>query len=281
MVADRVVPITQLRRRYIRLKSPGVSTEQRQRECGALVADAAPLVCEFVSAIGDWRTYDNRLEDFYPRKGRRIPKSRGAVVVTDLLSKNGPLSVPALQPYAFRYLHREVSPFRTTRGHFDDGTLASRSGLGGIDYVALLEAQPAVPILGEIKVGGDADAYYAFVQLLTYLSELSSEAQTARASQLLFDGVVGFPARYDLHILLADYNDRGKKGPLVEATRSLVARFRAALSSTQAPQVLGRVLCLRMNTKAFTGSLDLLWCVTAFGLEDAYLHIPGRDPLAD
>lgn len=72
----------------------------------------------------------------------------------------------------------------------------------------------------EKKVNSDADAYYAIVQLLTYLSELSSDAQTTRASRFLFNSGLEVPARYDLHILLGDYNNRRKKGPLAEATKS-------------------------------------------------------------
>src|SRR5437867_1755115 len=139
----RAVPITRLRQRYRRLGQRGVSTRQRHEECDQLTTEVTPLLCEFLEAVHLMERYDNRREGFYPSKGRLSSEDRhrdaGTVVVTNRLRK-GPVVVPALAPYVFRYLQREVNPLRTTRGRFVDGTPATRSGKGGIDYLALLEA---------------------------------------------------------------------------------------------------------------------------------------------
>lgn len=263
--ASRTVPITGLRNHYLRIGRPGVSTRKRLEECDQLAADATPLLDEFLDAVRELEIYDNRKEGFYPRKGRLDPQDRrrdkGTTDVTECL-RRGPVTVRGVDaPYEFTYLHREVNPLRTTRGKFVDGTAATRSGKGGIDYVALLAGSPPSPILGEIKFGGDKDVYYAFVQLLTYLSEISSVAQAERANKFLFEGKLVVPSRFDVHILLWDYNDRGNdKKKIIESTRRLATAFKAGLTaSVGARHPLGRVLCLRPTTQEFAGSLDLVW----------------------
>ena len=262
--ATRAVPITRLRQRYLRLGKRGVSTGRRHKECEQLAGEVTPLLDEFLEAVRELERYDSRSEGFDPGKGRLDPKERkrnsGTVVVTNCLAAAHPISVPNLAPYEFEYLHREVNPLRTTRGKFVDGTPATRSGKGGIDYVALLDGRSPTPILGEIKFKSDKDAYYAFVQLLTYLSELSSKAQFTRANKFLFKCKLVYPVRFDLHILLWEYNDRGEKGPIIDSTYQLAVAFKARLTAAMgASCTLGRVLCLRNPPEAFAGTLNLVW----------------------
>lgn len=255
---ERTIPNTQLRHRYHALKKRGVSTAERSRRCSALIADPSVLANEYAEALRDWRRYDLRGEPFYTTSTRKAPRSKGTGLVTELLKKED-VTLRSNDGYAFRYIHREVSPQRTPRGAFADGKPASASGLGGVDYVALTTRGHSVPILGEIKFRADADPFYAFVQLLTYLSELASEAQTARASRFLFDDLIRYPTRWDLHILLADFNDRGERGPLIPLTCQLATGFRAALAAHAEASTLGRILCLRMETGSFRGSVELAW----------------------
>jgi len=260
----RAVPITCLRKRYDRLGQTGVSTRERHNECTQLAREVTPLLDEFLDAVHDLESYDNRCEGFYPEEGRLDPKARkpdgGTGVVTDRLAAHHPVAVSKLVLYEFEYMHREVNPLRTTRGKFVDGTPATPTGKGGIDYVALLDGRSPTPILGEIKVGSDKDAYYAFVQLLTYLSELSSKAQITRANKFLFNSRLVDPVRFDLHIMLWNYNDRGQKGPIIDATCRLAATFKARLAAAVgASSTLGQVLCLRDPPGTFAGALDLVW----------------------
>ncbi len=260
--ATRTVPITRLRQRYLRLGKRGVSTGKRHEECEQLAGEVAPLLEEFLEAVHLMKSYGNRKEDFYPR-GTRVSKRRkqGTVGVTDLLER-GPVAVPELAPYVFQYLHREVNPLRTTHAGMVRGARAPWSGAGGLDYVGLLQGEPLTPILGEIKVGSDKDAYYAFVQLLTYLSELSSKAQFTRANRFLFRKRLVYPVRFDLHILLWDYNDRGQRGPVIDSTCRLAAAFKARLAAAVgASCTLRRVLCLRNPSGSFAGALNLVWSV--------------------
>ncbi len=234
----------------------------------AIVLDVIPLRNEFVDAVTACASYDLRDEPFFPQDptGRVAPdfrKSTGTVVITDTFSKLAAIRIAARTPYAFRYIEREISPLRTPRGRYADGDLASKSGAGGVDYVGVVDAdgdRPCIPVLGEIKRGGDKDTFYAFLQLLTYLSEIASAPQTARASRFLFQGRLPPRTRWDLHVLLADFNPRSAAEPLIESTRRLVTSFKAALaSSSDHAAILGRVSCLHMNTATFDGELALAW----------------------
>jgi len=119
---------------------------------------------------------------------------------------------------------------------------------GGIDYVAIVEGPPVVPVIGEVKAGNDGDAFYAFVQLLTYLAWMCPEAQLARATTHLFRQSLPSPTRWDLHLLLCDRNKRSAKERLVGPTEELAQRFSQEVRFRMAEQTpLGRILCLRMG----------------------------------
>lgn len=248
----RDVPKTPLRHRYERLGS--LSTHERRVECERLARNPAELVGEFLDAVCSMQEFDNRGEAFYPgeRTRKAAPVLRGAVEVMQRLV-DVPIVVRDLPGYTFRIRHREVPPLRATRAG------ARSSGSGGIDYVALREAL-AIPILGEIKVRSDRDPYYAFVQLLTYLSEMCSPGQIARARSHLFTPDLPERPRYDLHILLVDFMDRGRKGPIIGATHRLADAFRSQLADCAGIEHgLGEILCLKMSTSGFAGTVDLLW----------------------
>ena len=90
--------------------------------------------------------------------------------------------------------------------------------------------------------------------------ELSSKAQFTRANRFLFKRRLVYPARFDLHILLWDYNDRGQKGPIINDTCRLATAFKARLTAAVgASCTLGRVLCLKEPPGTFAGALDLVW----------------------
>lgn len=87
----------------------------------------------------------------------------------------------------FRYLEREISPLRG-------------SGLERRSMDLLLLNEDGTPILGELKRGPDSLPYYALIQLLVHLVELSSASQRRRLVAL------GVPpdkrnARMDLYLL--------------------------------------------------------------------------------
>lgn len=252
-------PSTRLRQRYNRIGAREFSTKDRLDECLALLEDPLALAREYLDAVEALAQYDNSGEGFLPSAARGGPqKSAGALKVVAALEAGKTVRVAGCPDYAFAYMQREVGPLRTT------GIRQAKSGHGGIDYVARIESPSRGGVLGEIKHDGDKDAYYAFVQLLTYLSEMNSPAQRRRASRFLFDDDPEAPgtAPWDLHILLADYNDRGPaKNQLITATRTLAAAVKREVGRLGPDTArLGRTLCLRMHLATFDGTLDLEWC---------------------
>ena len=254
-----------MRSRYATLKSQDMNVAKRTAACDELLADVSPLVDDFVSAVRAWRTssYDLRGEPFYPSGSRGVStQTSGTIMVIDKLKKHALISVTAESPSSFAFVDREISPARTPDGTYSHGRKATTTGRGGIDYVARTLGATPTPILGEIKVEGDKDAFYAFIQLLTYVSELCSEAQAARARKHLFQDMVNCSASWDLHILLADFdNVRSQRHPLIERTHQLAKKFKATLASRGERSPVGRIRCLRMTTATFNGSLDETWAV--------------------
>lgn len=151
--------------------------------------------------------------------------------------------------YSYKVIARQVPPLR------EAGNDRPHSGRGGVDYVGIAGRSP---VLGEIKLGGDQNPFYALIQLLVYLSEMATEPQIERAKKHLFGEaqVIDPSPSFDLHILLADFNDRGSKGKLISATNQLVTGFRGELL-VRNPSVgarLGNILCMKLETCLATGA---------------------------
>jgi hypothetical protein len=124
-------------------------------------------------------------------------------------------------------------------------------------------------VLGEVKCGDDKTPFYAFIQLLTYLSEMATANQIARANKHHeLELAVSFPQKFDLHILLVDhqaFKPASTKHGLIASTHLLAKRFIEQLRTkySSAADVVGHVLCLRMTADAFgqdaTVSFECLW----------------------
>jgi hypothetical protein len=194
------------------------------------------LATFFAKALAENQSF-NQIEQAFVPSDRSDKKGRNPV--TEVLEKTSPVCVPipGTAPYAFTFLQRELMHLRATR-------LAEQPGKAWIDYVAKADDQP---ILGEVKWKNDENPFYAFIQLLTYLSEMATPNQIARAKRhkLFGDSLPDNPA-FDLHILLANFNDRGEKGKLIDPTRILASAFKERLQSDHAPvsACLGRIICL-------------------------------------
>lgn len=99
------------------------------------------------------------------------------------------------------------------------------------------------------------------------MSEMATESQIDRARKHLFGDaqVIDQSPSFDLHILLADFNDRGSKGELIPATERLVGNLRDQLlvRHPSAGVRLGNVLCMKLSTGLATGSesdkIELCW----------------------
>jgi hypothetical protein len=223
--------------------------------CEDLIRRAATLAKCFAEAVERNSAFDNRVQPFLTEaalaeREASGPDDSNEYRVIALLRDRGDVEVDGVpEGYIFRYIARQVPPLRMA------GADRRHSGKGRIDYIARMGY---TPILGEVKCNGDQNAFYAFIQILTYLSEVATTNQVERANRhnAFGNGVVIHPP-FDLHILLADRNPKSKTEEIVEATRELAIAFRRALARHHgAANVLGRILCLGLDTSRFRQSAD-------------------------
>jgi hypothetical protein len=172
-----------------------------------------------------------------------IPGTRGNQAgrnpVANVMAKAPRLKVTTSseKTYDFTFLQRELPHLRAM-------TKKEQKDFGWIDYVGRTTLRP---ILGEIKWKGDKNTFYAFVQLLTYLSEMATPNQIERSVRHdLFGKDIPAITTFDLHIFLANFNDRGEKGKLIELTRELASAFKERLQKDypKTATCLGNVFCI-------------------------------------
>jgi hypothetical protein len=169
----------------------------------------------------------------------RDPEKKGTNPVTHIMRqmKTLQLSCPETTQYEFKYLGREIPHLRARNAE-------EQNDKAWIDYVACTKNSP---ILGEVKWKGDENPFYALIQLLVYLSEMATTNQIARAKQHgLFGDELCELAAFDLHIFLANFNERGKKGKLIEKTHRLAALFKSRLLEDH-PDIghfVGSIMCI-------------------------------------
>jgi hypothetical protein len=130
-----------------------------------------PLISWFAESLETMGEYEKINEPFLGPTAQSIRKPLGRTsigtnrVVYSLMQEDDVrvIGEAGQVEYRFRYVEREISPLRAP------GVGRPDSGRGGIDYVALrLSGEREQPCIGEIKVGTDKNAFYAFIQLLTY-----------------------------------------------------------------------------------------------------------------
>ncbi len=137
--------------------------------------DAPLLISWFAESLNEIQSRYGRINqpflDPVATRTRKAlgPDSIGTNRVVHLLKEAGEIRVSSESlggAYRFRYIEREIPTLRAA------GVGRPESGRGGIDYVALrTSGKREQPCLGEIKVGADQNAFYAFIQLLTYLTD--------------------------------------------------------------------------------------------------------------
>jgi hypothetical protein len=250
---------TELRNVYEKLAD--LSTATHQRMCNELLdgltaTKGASLADWFVDAINANSCFEQIGVPFIP-VGRESKVGRNPVV--KVMSKASPLSVatPDGRGYEFSFLQREVPHLRAR-------TKQEQEAKAWIDYIARCDDQP---ILGEIKWKDDENPFYAFIQLLTYLSEMATKNQIERAiRQSLFGADLERIDSFDLHIFLSNFNDRGEKGKLIEPTHQLATAFKHCLGSRRPDfaALLGNVLCISSLIDEGQDSfakLECLWMV--------------------
>jgi hypothetical protein len=184
------VPKTELRHFYRILTKLSFATSTQQRILSDLLrkGNYRKLVELYNNSYKHVeKIYDNRGEPIFDNSKRKsitisTPVIKGTNDVVSYLSINKQLNTVIPSQYNFEYIEREVSPLRTTNGIDNIWEKASRSGTGGIDFIGWNIANDK-PILAEIKVNNDQNPFYALIQQLTYLSEISTPKQIERVNK--------------------------------------------------------------------------------------------------
>lgn len=184
----KIIPITKLRNFYNSLSKLRFSSEtqlniaqdfNRKDNFQQLIA----LYNESKNHFA--KKYDFNNEPFLSNASRKLlPSSVKSInrtqEVASIFENTKPfIAVVNSTDYNFEYIAREVSTIRTTKAEFDNGDSGKSSGNGGLDFIGW-NIKKELPILGEIKVKGDQNPFYAVIQLLTYLSEISTPNQIDR-----------------------------------------------------------------------------------------------------
>lgn len=229
----KTIPITKLRSFYTALADFSFSTETQLNIAkdfnrGDNIKKLISLYKESKSHFD--HKYDNQNESFLSDASRKPLNaqvstiSRTQDVIAALMSQNPKIKVdnPA---YSFEYLQREVSPIRTTHAEFDTGKSGKSSGTGGLDFIGW-NLQDDLPILGEIKVGSDQNLFYALIQLLTYLSELSTHNQIERINNTKLFGnhkILSINVSFYLYLIITDLSKEKRK--LYEVVQELIRKI--------------------------------------------------------
>ncbi len=194
-------------------------------------------------------------------EGRRHP-DKGSNDTCEAMAKLAGRLVRAegARAYTFEHRFREVQILRP-----ESRALKHPAGSAWVDCMGM--STQGRPVLCEIKCGTDQNAFYALIQLLTYLSEVATEHQRARTRTHLYRDWATGDDRHDLVIVLIDPTLGGLKGVLLERTETLAAGLMKQLREHHplAASVLGNIVCLRgtidHETREFTRPLETLWFV--------------------
>lgn len=182
-------------------------------------------------------------------------EAKGTVRVTEAMNQRKLLTIRVEdEDYSFTFLQREVPHLR------GDKASGKSRNKAWIDYIGCTIDRA---VLGEIKCGSDQNPFYAFIQLLTYLSELATPTQIQRTvDHKLFDEQGRKFERFDLHILLTDVNERSDKWQLRLPTKRLAEAFLVRLQKDYPSHaaLIGRILCLTTNVDEFKDGHNLHCC---------------------
>lgn len=195
-----------------------------------------------------------------------VPETRGTKTgrnpVTAAMSKQESVEVMegSRKVYGFRYASREIPHLRTA--HRDEGVCKA-----WIDCVGLSSA--GRPVICEIKWKADKNAFYGFIQILTYLSELATESQMRRsAKQGVFGSWDGRSPKHDVVLFLVNAEHKGPKGKLKDDTLALAKAFAQCLETprySQAARVVGNIGCFSATVDekkaAFVGDVRREWLI--------------------
>lgn len=227
MSAERIIPITDIMRRYQALRK--MSQGERLKQAEHLVEHPEELATEFAASVACFASYSNLKDHFYPPTRPERPvsdelkrtndlvlplKAQQRVIPSDAsdraIDHDAGAAVTAVTASALGadYVDRELLVQRTTSpAEWEDGT-DNRGGLR-LD-VLLADLKDRTPIVGELKMPGDMDPFFALVQGLACAAHLATANQYERMRRHLdlgrFPELTDKP-RLDVWVLFVDSPD--------------------------------------------------------------------------
>lgn len=252
MSKERIIPVTSIWRCYQELR--GMNQENRLAKAEGLVKHPAELAALFADSATHFASYDNRGEHFYPpsrferdfdeeirktndvvlrlRKQNKLTTTEAPSRRTEHGAGAAVAAVPA-SLLACDYVDRELLVQRTTSpARWEDG----RPNIGGLRLDLLLaDSADRTPIVGELKLPGDKDPFFALIQALACAAHLATNHQYERMRQRLPGGKIfheiptppHYP-RFDVWVLSYKASSQGAyMGKLQKATKCLAPRLLA------------------------------------------------------
>lgn len=174
--APIIVPVTRLRRYYRSMK---VFENALFRGIASFYDDEPVLIEQLWN---DSRRAFEKYDNPTPwREGERKPLPPASNDVTEVTNTNEFTSYlidKGLSDTGLKFVAREINPWQTGNGMYSDKSSATNSGQGGMDL--LLESLDGLPVVGEVKVKNDKNAFFALLQAMTYAVELTTKSQAKR-----------------------------------------------------------------------------------------------------
>lgn len=219
------IPVTKLREFYKFLRLFSTETELKILEDFNRGTNYKKLVEIFEDSVKHFKKYCS-IDTFTSRNKRKvlplIPSSINSTNdVVSILENKSVNSIINNKRLDFTYIEREISPLRTTGGVlFETGKSGKSSGGGGVDFIGW-NIKDNLPILGEIKVKLDENPFFAIIQLLTYLSELSTPNQIKRINYTELFGKRKTSNKFYLYILMSNYSSNHNHQDLLNESKKL------------------------------------------------------------
>jgi hypothetical protein len=213
------IPYTRLREQYEKVKALSAEEElQWAREVSGVA-----LGHVFAESVGQFRSYVND-EPFYPaaRASRVEGNLSGTHRLACLLERAGGAYVPEVPVLGFRYVDREIVPARTTaKAEYSNGQKKTEF----VRFDLLLASD--VPIVAEVKIAGDSNAFSALAQVLTAAAELATPSQRQRLYKQYGTRLPSTAdPRLDVYLLFVDYPVRSPvKMPILRETQRIASEL--------------------------------------------------------
>jgi hypothetical protein len=252
-VTDPLVPITDLTRHYLRLKS----MPSAGRLTDAEETSATGLAHEFNEGAAAFRDFSARGQWFYDgdpnlRDVDKNEKSESRTYGWAMsMTKQGHVVVDGGGDLDFACIDREINPTRAKPAlRFDAEDGASLR----IDLL-LANVHSGRPIVGELKISSDKDPYTGLIQALAAAAQMTPRGQRARLlehsereglSHRLPSPLAGVDEEQliDVYVLLAEFPERGRDR---FQQLELAADLARELEGGSMPDGLGRIRILTLT----------------------------------